>query len=81
MATTQAVTSRIDVGTLATAEAILAKHGLTTQDYCRMAIARLTVVGGIPWATVDEQQAITTIKPNKPKRRKRPLEEVSNTNE
>lgn len=78
MATTQAVTSRIDVCTLATAEAILATHGLTTQDYCRMAIARLVVVGGIPWATVDQQQAMTNIKP---KRRKRPLEEVSNTNE
>ena len=59
---TQAVTTRIDTEILGMAEAILGAHGLTAQDYCRMAIARVVSVGGIPWNTVEHDKAVANIK-------------------
>ena len=79
---TQAVTTRIDVEILAMAETILNAHGLTAQDYCRMAIARLVNVGGIPWDTVDQQKAVANIKRQRRQQRKiNTLEEGDTTNE
>ena len=59
---TQAVTTRIDNEILGMAEAILSAHGLTAQDYCRMAIARVVSVGGIPWNTIEHDRAVANIK-------------------
>ena len=70
---TQAVTTRIDTEILGMAEAILNAHGLTAQDYCRMAIARLVNVGGIPWDTVDQQKAVANIKRQRRQQRKRDI--------
>ena len=79
---TQAVTTRIDTEILGMAEAILNAHGLTAQDYCRMAIARLVNVGGIPWDTVDQQKAVANIKRQRRQQRKiNTLEEGDTTNE
>jgi antitoxin component of RelBE/YafQ-DinJ toxin-antitoxin module len=78
---TQALTSRIDNEILATAETILQTHGLTAQDYCRMAIARLVNVGGIPWDTVDQQLAVASIKRQRRQRKINALQECDTTNE
>lgn len=82
MAKTIALTSRIDNEILGMAEAILNAHGLTAQDYCRMAIARLVNQGGIPWNTIEHDRAVANIK--RQRRQKRDintLEERDTTNE
>ncbi len=81
MAKTQAVTSRIDTEILGMAEAILNAHGLTPQDYCRMAIARLVNVGGIPWNTIEHDRAVANIKRQRRQQQKRALQEGKTTNE
>ena len=81
---TQAVTTRIDTEILGMAEALLSAHGLTAQDYVRMAISRVVTVGGIPWDTVDQQKAVANIKRQRRQQRKRDintLEERDTTNE
>ena len=80
MAKTIALTSRIDNEILGMAEAILNAHGLTAQDYCRMAIARLVNVGGIPWNTVEHDKAVANIKRQR-RQQKRALLEGATTNE
>ena len=70
---TQAVTTRIDVEILAMAETILNAHGLTAQDYCRMAISRLVNVGGIPWNTIEHDRAVANIKRQRRQQRKRDI--------
>ena len=67
---TQAVTTRVDTEILGMAEAILNAHGLTAQDYCRMAIARVVSVGGIPWNTVEHDKAVANIKRQRRQQRK-----------
>ena len=79
MAKTIALTSRIDNEILGMAEAILNAHGLTAQDYVRMAIARLVNQGGIPWNTVEHDKAVANIK--RQRRQKRALLEGATTNE
>ena len=82
MAKTIALTSRIDNEILGMAEAILNAHGLTAQDYCRMAIARLVNVGGIPWNTLEHDKAVANIKRQRRQQRKTStLEEGQTTNE
>ena len=81
MAKTIALTSRIDNEILGMAEAILNAHGLTAQDYCRMAIARLVNVGGIPWNTVEHDKAVANIKRQRRQQRKRALQEGETTND
>lgn len=82
MAKTQALTSRIDTEILGMAEAILNAHGLTAQDYCRMAIARLVNQGGIPWNTIEHDRAVANIKRQRRQQRKtNTLEEGLATNE
>ena len=81
---TQAVTTRIDTEILGMAEALLSAHGLTPQDYYRMAIARLVNQGGIPWNTVEHDKAVANIKRQRRQQRKRDintLEERDTTNE
>ena len=73
MAKTQALTSRIDNEILGMAEAILNAHGLTAQDYCRMAISRLVNVGGIPWNTIEHDRAVANIKRQRRQQRKRDI--------
>ena len=82
MAKTIALTSRIDNEILGMAEAILNAHGLTAQDYCRMAISRLVNVGGIPWNTIEHDRAVANIKRQRRQQRKtNTLEEGQTTNE
>ena len=82
MAKTIALTSRIDNEILGMAEAILNAHGLTPQDYCRMAIARLVNQGGIPWNTVEHDRAVANIKRQRRQQRKiNTLEEGKTVNE
>ena len=82
MAKTQAVTARMDTEILSMAEAILNAHGLTPQDYYRMAIARLVNQGGIPWNTVEHDKAVANIKRQRRQQRKtNALEEGKTTNE
>ena len=84
MAKTQAVTARMDTEILSMAEAILNAHGLTPQDYYRMAIARLVNQGGIPWNTVEHDKAVANIKRQRRQQRKRDinaLQERDTTNE
>ena len=79
---TQAVTSRIDTEILGMAEALLSAHGLTAQDYVRMAIARVVSVGGIPWNTIEHDKAVANIKRQRRQQRKtNALEEGKTTNE
>jgi antitoxin component of RelBE/YafQ-DinJ toxin-antitoxin module len=73
MAKTQALTSRIDTEILGMAEALLGAHGLTAQDYCRMAIARVVSVGGIPWNTIEHDKAVANIKRQRRQQRKRDI--------
>ena len=82
MAKTIALTSRIDNEILGMAEAILNAHGLTAQDYVRMAISRLVNVGGIPWNTIEHDRAVANIKRQRRQQRKtNTLEEGQTTNE
>ena len=81
MAKTLAVTTRIDNEILGMAEALLNAHGLTAQDYCRMAIARVVAVGGIPWNTIEHDKAIAGIKRQRRQQQKRALQEGKTTNE
>ena len=82
MAKTIALTSRIDNEILGMAEAILNAHGLTAQDYCRMAISRLVNVGGIPWNTIEHDRAVANIKRQRRQQRKtNTVEEGQTTNE
>ena len=81
MSKTLALTSRIDNEILGMAEAILNAHGLTAQDYCRMAIARLVNVGGIPWNTLEHDKAVANIKRQRRQQRKNALQEGKTTNE
>ena len=82
MAKTIALTSRIDNEILGMAEAILNAHGLTAQDYVRMAISRLVNVGGIPWNTLEHDKAVANIKRQRRQQRKtNALEEGKTTNE
>ena len=81
MAKTQALTSRIDNEILGMAEAILNAHGLTAQDYVRMAISRLVNVGGIPWNTLEHDRAVANIKRQRRQQRKNALQEGKTTNE
>ena len=76
MAKTIALTSRIDNEILGMAEAILNAHGLTAQDYVRMAIARLVNQGGIPWNTVEHDKAVAGIKRQRRQQRKNALQEA-----
>jgi len=62
MANTTQLTVRVDTEILAIAENLLATHGLTAQEYIRMAMARVAHVGGIPWDTASQQLAVTNIK-------------------
>ena len=78
---TQAVTTRMDTEILGMAEALLNAHGLTPQDYCRMAIARLVNQGGIPWNTIEHDKAVAGIKRQRRQQRKRALQEGLTTNE
>ena len=81
---TQALTARIDTEILGMAEAILNAHGLTAQDYCRMAISRLVNVGGIPWHTLEHDKAVANVKRQRRQQRKRDintLQEGKTTNE
>ena len=81
MSKTLALTSRIDNEILGMAEAILNAHGLTAQDYCRMALARLVNVGGIPWNTLEHDKAVANIKRQRRQQRKNALQEGNTTNE
>ena len=78
---TQAVTARVDTEILGMAEALLSAHGLTAQDYVRMAISRLVNVGGIPWNTLEHDRAVANIKRQRRQQRKNALQEGKTTNE